>query len=133
MVVTEIARKHEEDDDEDAERCSVSPRLDDSLPTHTGQLLQLPSLNASDSHSSDSPSPNNTLKPVSPQLNRLKPGEELRNSPSLNLDEIVYDTHRRRPESLSEDEWRMIQVSLFSTLKNKLIKIFSVNLCSWKN
>lgn len=34
---------------------------------------------------------------------------ELRNSPSLNLDEIVFDTQRKRPESLSEDEWRMIQ------------------------
>lgn len=106
MVVNEIARKQEEDDDEeDAERASVSPRIDEPLPTHTGQLLQLPLLNTS--HSSDDPSPNNTL--LSPRLNRLQMGEELRNSPSLNLDDIVYDTHRRRPESLSEDEWRMIQ------------------------
>jgi hypothetical protein len=116
VVVNEIARKHEEDEEEDAERASVSPRIDEPLPTHTGQLLQLPLLNTS--HSSEDPSPNNTL--LSPRLNRLQMAEELRNSPSLNLDEIVYDTHRRRPESLSEDEWRMIQRYFFLWFKQMI-------------
>lgn len=116
--MNEIARKQEEDEDyEDAElpytmrheflhnlsddRSSVSPRIDEPLPTHTGRLLHLPLLNTS--HSSEDTSP--IMQPSPPHL---IPSEELRSSPSLNLDEIVYDA-RQRPESLSEDEWRMIQ------------------------
>lgn len=57
----------------------------------------------SESHSIES------SNPISPRFNKSFSENELRNSPSLNLDEIVFDTQRKRPDSLSEDEWRMIQ------------------------